>query len=81
MYDGGGGGGRNLTLERPDEEVVTKVQQRPRSPPLRLPVLPPARPPTTRPAFGLVWCAQQPPSYYPLERTAACSTKNCALSA
>ena len=41
MYDGGGGG-RDLTLERPDEEIVTKVQ-RPRSPPFRLPALPPAR--------------------------------------
>ena len=33
MYDSGGGG-RDLTLERPDEEINTKVQ-RPRSPPFR----------------------------------------------
>ena len=50
MYDGGGGG-RDLTLERPDEEIVTKVQ-RPRSPrsayppATRLPGLQTALPPT-----------------------------------
>ena len=48
MYDSGGGG-RDLTLERPDEEINTKVQ-RPRSPPFRLPALPSARP-STRPPF------------------------------
>ena len=42
MYDSGGGG-RELTLERPDEEIITKAQ-RPRFPPFRLPALPPARP-------------------------------------
>ena len=36
------GGGGSLTLERPDEEIVTKVQ-RPRSPSFRLPAVPPAR--------------------------------------
>ena len=55
MYDGGGGGRRDLTLEQPDEEIVTKVQ-RSRSPPFRLPALPlapalpPARPPNRPPA-------------------------------
>ena len=43
MHDGGGGG-RDLKLERPDEEITTKVQ-RPRSPLFRPPALPPARPP------------------------------------
>ena len=47
MHDGGGGG-RDLKLERPDEEITTKVQ-RPRSPPSAYPPfhppdLPPARP-------------------------------------
>ena len=49
MYDGGGAG-RDLTLERPGEEIVTKVQ-RPRSPPFRLPALPPARPSTRPPGL------------------------------
>ena len=48
MYDGGGAG-RDLTLERPGEEIVTKVQ-RPRSPPFRLPALPPARPSARSPS-------------------------------
>ena len=48
MYDGGGGR-RDLTLERPDEEIVSKVQ-RPRSPPFCLPAVPPARPSSARPA-------------------------------
>ena len=48
MYDGGGGR-RDLTLERPDEEIITKAQ-RPRSPPFRLPALPPARPSARSPS-------------------------------
>ena len=48
MYDGGGAG-RDLTLERPGEEIVTKVQ-RPRSPPFRLP---PFHPPAFKPARRL----------------------------
>ena len=69
MYDGGGGG-RDLTLERPDEEIVTKVQ-RPRSPPFRLPALPPARP-STRPA-GLQIA-------HPLTITRHFRVGNCATS-
>ena len=68
MYDGGGGR-RDLTLERPDEEIVTKVQ-RPRSPPFRLPALPPARPSTRPPGLQIA----HPPTITRHFRVGNCAT-------
>ena len=70
MHDGGGGG-RDLTLERPDDEIVTKVQ-RPRSPPS---AYPPFHPPAFHPP-GLQ--TAHPPTITRHFRVGKCATTRTA---